>query len=74
MSMVLQQASWDPLNCYLCSLVGLSANQIVWVWFVHRDLLRRQKPQIETTHKHQILCKSGNNYSETDDVLQTAYM
>jgi len=57
--MVLQQAIWDPLNCDLYSLVDLSADQIVWLWFVHRDFLRRQKPQNETTHKHQIWCKVG---------------
>jgi hypothetical protein len=45
--MVLQQASWDPLNCDLYSLVGLSADQMVWLWFVHRDFLRHQKLQNE---------------------------
>jgi hypothetical protein len=50
--MVLQQASWDPLNCDLYSLVGLNADHMVW--FVHRDFLRRQKLQNEITHKRQI--------------------
>lgn len=72
--MVLQQASWDPLNCDLYSLVGLNANHMVWLWFVHRDFLRRQKLQNETTHKHQILCKGGNNYTETHYMLQTVYV
>jgi len=46
-----------------------------WLWFVHRDFLRRQKLQNETTHKNQIWCKKGgNNYTETQYMLQTAYM
>jgi hypothetical protein len=72
--MVLQQASLDPLNCDLYSLIGLSADQTVWLWFVHRDFLRRQKLQNETTHKHQIWCEGGNNYTETHYMLQTAYV
>jgi hypothetical protein len=71
--MVLQQTTWDPLNCDLYSLVGLSADQMMWLWFVHRDFLRRQELQNETMHKHRIWCKGGNNYTETR-MLQTAYV
>jgi hypothetical protein len=51
--MVLQQASWDPLNCDLYSLVGLSPDQMAWLWFVHvifsvvRNLNMKQRINIK---------------------------
>lgn len=65
MSMVPQQARWDPLNCDLYSLAGLSVDQMMWAWLVRRDLLCRQNPQNGTTYKHQILCKDWYNFNET---------
>jgi hypothetical protein len=64
----------DPPNCDQYSLVGLSADQLVWVWFVHRDVLRRQKLPNGTMHKNQIWCKGGNSDTESRDMLQTACM